>query len=256
MTLCKSVESEEVAIKAHGMYYRELNNMVKRCVADGVEVITLDGVNGQRYIADGITGNQQIIINGTPGNDLAAYMNGPELVVNGNAQDAIGNTMNAGRIIVHGNAGDTVGYAMRGGEIFVRGNVGYRVGIHMKEYKEIKPVVVIGGIAGDFFGEYMAGGRMILLGLGVEEEQQAVGSFCGTGMHGGIIYIRGEVDEYQVGKEVKIVETDLEDEKFLNKYITRFATYFGYRKEEIMKKRFKKLIPFNKRPYGNLYAPW
>jgi hypothetical protein len=33
----------------------------------------------------------------------------------------------------------------------------------MKEYKESKPAVVIGGACGDFLGEYMAGGTQQVL---------------------------------------------------------------------------------------------
>mgnify|MGYP002508793462 CR=1 FL=1 len=58
------------------------------------------------------------------------------------------------------------GYAMRGGKIFVKGNAGYRAGIHMKAYEEKKPVMVIGGTAGSFLGEYQAGGVIVVLGLG------------------------------------------------------------------------------------------
>lgn len=54
---------------------------------------------------------------------------------------------------------DATGYAMRGGKIFVRGNAGYRAGIHMKAYKDKTPVLVIGGKAGSFLGEYQ--GRRI-----------------------------------------------------------------------------------------------
>lgn len=35
----------------------------------------------------------------------------------------------------------------------------------MKEFHELLPVVVIGGVAGAFLGEYMAGGILIVLGL-------------------------------------------------------------------------------------------
>ena len=30
------------------------------------------------------------------------------------------------------------------------------------------------------------------------------GNYIGTGMHGGVIYIRGEMDPFQLGKEVSI----------------------------------------------------
>ena len=66
--------------------------------------------------------------------------------------------MNDGTIIVHGSIGDAAGYAMRGGEIFVRGSAGYRAGVHMKAYEDKLPVMVIGGCAGSFLGEYQAGG--------------------------------------------------------------------------------------------------
>ena len=35
----------------------------------------------------------------------------------------------------------------------------------MKEYKNLRPAIVIGGCAGSFLGEYMAGGIIIILGL-------------------------------------------------------------------------------------------
>ena len=102
-----------------------------------------------------------------------------------------GDTMNDGAIIIHGNSGDTTGYAMRSGEIYVQGNAGYRVGIHMKSYQDMFPTIVIGGKVGDFLGEYQAGGIIIVLGIGVEG--CPVGHFCGTGMHGGEMFIRSDV---------------------------------------------------------------
>ena len=44
---------------------------------------------------------------------------------------------------------------MRGGRVYVRDNIGYRGGIHMKQYMEKRPIVVIGGAARAFLGEYM-----------------------------------------------------------------------------------------------------
>lgn len=245
-----------VTIDAGGIHYRRLNEMIKKALAGGAGEILLKNVNGQRYIGDGISGKQKIVIEGTPGNDLAAYMDGLEILVKGNAQDGVGNTMNAGRVIIHGNAGDVIGYGMRGGELFIKGDVGYRVGIHMKAYKEKRPLIVVGGRAGAFFGEYMAGGIMFLLGLNLEPGEEIVGNFCGTGMHGGVIYIRGEVQPFKLGKEVKVVELGREDEQVIRNCIEQFAGYFGKDASKILAKPFSKLIPFNTRPYGNLYAAY
>ena len=242
-------------IDAKGVIYRELNNKIKAALLSGENEITLNNIGGQRYIGDGLSGKQRIIINGTPGNDTAAYMDGLELIINGNAQDALANTMNDGNIIVYGNAGDTVGYAMRGGEIFIKGNVGYRVGIHMKEYHEKRPVIVIGGKAGDFFGEYMAGGIMLILGLNIGDEEEIVGNYCGTGMHGGAIYIRGDIEAFKLGKEVKLAKPDQEDIILISTYVKKYCKYFEFDYDFIMNnKPFYKLYPYNKRPYGNLYA--
>jgi glutamate synthase domain-containing protein 3 len=162
--------------------------------------------------------------------------------------------MNEGSIIVHGHAGDITGYAIRGGSIYVRDNVGYRVGIHMKEYINKTPTLVIGGTAQDFLGEYMAGGNLVVLGLTLEEGASHFANFIGTGMHGGRLYIRGKFEEHQLGAEVSPLELDPEDENFLKKVIGNYAQYFNKDADEILAGKFTKLLPLSKRPYGNIYA--
>ncbi len=242
-------------IDAKGIYYKELNEMIHQAVKRGEKEIILDNVNGQRYIGDGVRGSDvKITINGIPGNDLAAFMDGPTIIVNANAQDGTGNTMNAGKIIIHGECGDITGHSMRGGKIYVKGSAGYRVGIHMKAYKENFPVVIIGGFVRDFLGEYMAGGLLIILGLEKDEKGNVAGNYIGTGMHGGELYIRGEIKEYQLGKEVKIFELTEEDKNKIKPYIAEYCNEFGYSIDEIFKEKFIKLIPYTHRPYGRLYA--
>ena len=239
-------------IDAKGMHYRQLNKMIRNGIAAGEKEFELDNIGGQRYIGDGINENVKITINGTPGNDLAAFMNGPKIIINANGQDGIANTMNAGEIVVHGNVGDIIGYGMRGGKLYIKGDAGYRVGIHMKEYKKQIPVIITGGTAGDFFGEYMAGGIMILLGM--NGKSPLVGDYVGTGMHGGVIYIRGKVDPYHIGKEVSCLETNEDDMKLLGSYLKEYCEYFGFDFNEVMSGKFMKLVPLSNRPYGNMYV--
>jgi glutamate synthase domain-containing protein 3 len=247
-------EKETVKIDASGVYYRDLNARLREVVAGGAEKIELSNVCGQRYLGTDLDRPVEIEIFGTPGNDLGAFMDGPRILVRGNAQDGCGNTMNEGEIVVYGHAGDILGLSARGGKIFVREDVGYRAGIHMKEYKEKKPIVVIGGTAQDFVGEYMAGGVLILLGLTLAGEESHRARFIGTGMHGGVIYLRGNVDAYQLGKEVGVAELDAADYKALEQHIGEFAGWFGYDAGAILAKHFIKLYPKFLRPYGNLYA--
>lgn len=240
-------------IKAKGTPYKELNKRIRREVSKGEKKLVLEGVNGQRYIGCGLKGDVKIEVDGVPGNDLAAFMDGPTLVIKNNAQDAIGNTMNAGKVVVHGSAGDVVGYAMRGGEIYIRDDVGYRVGIHMKDFEDLVPAITIGGRAGDFFGEYMAGGIMIILGLH-SDEKPIVGEWVGTGMHGGEIYLRGKVEDWQLGKEVKVFPVDKNDMVKIQPYIKEYCKNFGEDIEKILKKEFIKLVPHSRRPYGKVYS--
>lgn len=247
-------ERSMVTIDACGVFYQQLNEQLREAVRNGVKQIELRNVCGQRYIGTNLNRPVQIDIHGVPGNDLGAFMNGPRIIVHGNAQDGCGNTMNDGEIIIHGRAGDILGLSARGGKIFVRDSVGYRAGIHMKEYLDKKPMIVIGGTAQDFFGEYMAGGIVVLLGLTLKEGEKHRASFIGTGMHGGIIYLRGVVDDYQLGKEVGVIELDEKDRLVLAKLVTEFAGHFGFSVNEILRGRFVKLYPKYLRPYGRLYT--
>lgn len=259
-------DASSVVIDCASIYYRQVNEAIRTALAQGATTIRLKGINGQRYIGDGITDkNVTIYVEGVAGQDLAMFMGGAQVVVEASAQDGVGNTMDSGRVEVHGNAGDVVGYGMRGGRVMIRGDVGYRVGIHMKEFKTHKPLIIAGGCARDFFGEYMAGGELILLGLdehGTCAEQDIVGNYIGTGMHGGVIYVRGGVTQEQCGKEVGIFEADETDKaqlkKHLEAYSEAFSADFGCEASalvaELLDQPWSKLVPVSSRPYGNLYT--
>jgi glutamate synthase domain-containing protein 3 len=253
-TITRGKSNSVVKIDAQGILTRELNIRLREIVANGTRKIELRNVYGQRYIGTDLDKPVEIEIFGTPGNDLGAFMDGPRIIVHGNAQDGCGNTMNSGEIIVHGHAGDIIGLSARGGKIFVRDGVGYRAGIHMKEYGDKKPVLVIGGTAQDFLGEYMAGGILILLGLNLKQCENHRANYIGTGMHGGVIYLRGNVSDFQLGKEIGLAELDEKDKLNLNQFVGEFASHFGYDAKEILKDKFIKLFPLYLRPYGRLYA--
>jgi glutamate synthase domain-containing protein 3 len=243
-----------VKIDASGVYYRELNARLREVITNGTRRIKLRNVHGQRYIGTDLDKPVELEIFGTPGNDLGAFMNGPRIIVRGNAQDGCGNTMNDGEIIIHGHAGDITGLSARGGKIFIREDVGYRAGIHMKEYQGKKPALIIGGTAQDFLGEYMAGGTLILLGLNLKEGEHHKARFIGTGMHGGVIYLRGNVEEHQLGKEVGVTHLEDNDRQVLKQLVGEFAAHFGHDTSEILAHKFIKLFPRWLRPYGRLYA--
>jgi len=244
----------KVKINARQLHYRELNNMVKGAAAEGLKEIEISDVYGQRYIGSGIRQPVSIDVHGVPGNDLGAFMDGPNITVDRNAQDGVGNTMNNGTIIVHGRAGDIVAMGMRGGKIFIEGSVGYRAAIHMKEYRKHVPVLLIGGETQDFLGEYMAGGMVVVLGMDKSKEAFERMRHIGTGMHGGSIYIRGEVEEHQLGSGVVVEEAEETDIESIRPHVEEFVSYFGGSAKDILNTSFVRLSAESHRPFGGLYA--
>lgn len=231
------------------LHFQKLNAAVRETKDPEIEI---DDCLGQRYIGAGIS-DKTIVINGTPGNALGAYMDGAHIVVNGNAQDAIGDTMNDGKIDVFGNAGDAVGYAMRGGRIYIKGNAGYRAGIHMKAYRDHKPVIVIGGRAGSFLGEYQAGGIIIVLGDN-RDGLPIIGNFCGTGMHGGQIYLRTDETPNLLPEQVKAEKIEEITDEEITGIIRDYCGVMNLDAEDVLEHTFYRLTPDTDNPYKQMYT--
>jgi len=243
-----------LTIEAKGLYYKALNRQIRKSLARREKEVILKGVLGQRYIGGGLESTASFDIHGTPGQDLGAFMNGPRIVVHGNAQDGVGNTMNQGTIIIHGKAGEIPGHSMRGGKLFIKGDVEYRAGIHMKEYLKSVPWLIIGGTAKDYCGEYMAGGRIVVLNMG-NSKMSPVGDSVGTGIHGGAIFVRGEVKEYQLGTGAIFAEIDESDEKFLHAVLEEYSRNFVTDTGNILLSDFVKITKKGRRPFAKLYTP-
>ncbi len=230
------------------MHFSEANKAVREALekADAVDVYE---ACAQRYLGCGITGGKSLRIFGVPGNDLACYMDGGSVEVFGNAQDQVGNTMNDGAVVVHGRSGDAVGYGMRGGEIFIRDDCGWRVGIHMKQYLDQCPTIVIGGDAGSFLGEYMAGGVILLLGK--------PGDYLATGMHGGVIYLRHRLAEDDIPEGLFQEPAGEKDRRLIADLLERYNAHFASdlaNPQDIDPERFYCLKPTTSRPYASMYA--
>ncbi|MBQ9545068.1 MAG: glutamate synthase [Clostridia bacterium] len=237
-----------MVIQTNDKDFRAINEAIRASDGD----VTLKGCLGQRFICAGMS-SVSVTIEGVPGNALGAYLNGARITVMGSAQDAVGDTMNNGTIVVHGSIGDAAGYAMRGGSIYVRGNAGYRAGIHMKEYREKVPVMVIGGRTGSFLGEYQAGGLIIVLGLG-RENAPIVANFPCTGMHGGKMFLRSDCSDIKFPSQVNAAPAGEDDMKEIEKYLEEYCRLFGEDIEKIKDYPFTVVRPDSKNPYKQLYV--
>lgn len=229
-------------------HFTEANVMVREALARA-DTVEIRKAFAQRYLGCGMAEGKTLLIHGVPGNDMACYMDGGQIEVFGNAQDQIGNTMNDGLIIVHGRCGDAAGYGLRGGKVFVRDGCGWRVGIHMKQFEDKKPSIVIGGDAGSFLGEYMAGGVIVLLGK--------PGNYLATGMHGGVIYLRHRLAEEDVPNGLVQEPVDDFDKQHLNALLSEYNNYFASERGEAVDTSgdgFFRIRPSSSRPYASMYA--
>lgn len=244
-----------VTIDCAGRSHRAVNDAVRMAREDGGTLVRLLNVNGQRYIGTGVHGGDlRVEVHGTPGQALAMFMDGPAVEVFGNAQDGVGDTMNGGRVVIHGSAGDVLGYGMRRGRIFVEGDAGYRAGIHMKAGTQDAPVIVCGGKARDFLGEYMAGGLLVVLGMRSRVDGPVVGRHVGAGMHGGRIFVRGAADDWCCGAEVGVSAATDADKDALRPVLADYCRSFGMSVDEVLSAPLTRVEPTGSRPYAGLYA--
>jgi len=241
-----------VEIDAKDLHYTPLNLQIRKAVSEGAKEITVRNIMGQRFIADGLKGDVSLILHGVAGGDLGMFMSGPDVTLYGNADHAPGNTMDAGSIAIHGSAGDAVAHSMRGGKIFVRDTIGYRGGIHMKQYLEKRPVLVLGGSARSFLGEYMAGGLILVLRRFPDTMDDERG--IGSGIHGGEIFIRGTISDDCLGVGTKKDTCSMEEIARITPLIHEFAAKFEIDPSQFLKSEYTRISPASGRPFANKYT--
>jgi glutamate synthase domain-containing protein 3 len=122
----------------------------------------------------------------------------------------------------------------------------------MKEFGAARPALIIGGTAKDYLGEYMAGGTIVVLGLATPEGVSPVGRNIGAGIHGGRIFVRGTVEEHQLGAgaiKAELDESDMAELKaLLEDYQQTFATQVPTDPTG-----FIKIMPASSRPFSGHY---
>ena len=72
--------------------------------------------------------------------------------------------------------------------------------------------------------------------------------------HGGAIFVRGEVDEHRLGKELGVAQPTEQEMEILEFQLLDFAKDFNLDHAQIMSQPFFKYYPKSLRPYGNMYA--
>lgn len=194
-------------LDVQGKSTKEINTLMETS-----KELRLSGILGQRYLGNAFhQGSYELY--GYAGNGFGSFLSGATLHLYGNAQEAVADTMSAGLLCIHGTCGDALAYGMRGGRVFIQHDCGARCGVHMKEYQE-KTLLVIGGTAKNFLGEYLSGG--VILVLNKDLKPNPVGRYCGVGAHGGAIYVR--MKEALTGWSEVTQTQQLEIEQYIEQY--------------------------------------
>ena len=139
---------------------------------------------------------------------------GTEIVVDESTSADVGWLNAGGLITVKGDAGDTAGHCSSGGKIYIGGRAGTRSGSLMKHdplYEE--PELWILKNVGSFSFEFMGGGKAVVCGWDSEEFDSVLGERPCVGMVGGVVYVRGPID--QLPPDVRPHELDDKDIEFL-----------------------------------------
>ncbi len=112
--------------------------------------------------------------------------------VMGPASDDVG-WLNAGaEIVVHGNASNGAANAMAQGKVYVAGNIGARGMTMTKHNPRLDPPELwVLGSAGDYFGEFMAGGIAVVCGINPQTPENILGYRPLVGMVSGKVFFRG-----------------------------------------------------------------
>ncbi|MFH1721275.1 MAG: hypothetical protein ABH950_01575 [Candidatus Altiarchaeota archaeon] len=269
-----TIDANEAGNRLH---HKDLNKKIRAAVKNGAKHITVKNVCGQRFIGAGISSDDLTIeVEGDAGLDLGVFSSGIKIIVHGSSEYLLGNTLNKGELIVYGSSWDITGMGAKGGTIYVMGNGGSRIGIHMKEFHKEKPLIVYGGTVKQFLGEYMAGGNIVVLGLDFSEalpknknviqkkdidpkkikhaSEPVAQSDLGAGIHGGAIYVRGEVPDELLGVYATKKEFSEEDKKILEPIWKKFQEYFNTPLELIAHDNYTKIVPYSSRPFGKAYT--
>ena len=143
---------------------------------------------------------------------------------------------------------------MRGGTIFVEKDAGYRCGIHMKEYGDKSPQIVIGGRCGSFLGEYQAGGIILVLGIGVEDR-------CPVGellRHGDAMGGRSSCAPPTCPRtclpRVCVKQAEAGDKEIIRPLVEGYCARFGGEAEALLQSEYFLLTPNSQNPYRQMYV--
>jgi len=98
----------------------------------------------------------------------------------------------------------------------------------------------------------MAGGLVILLRKDAHRIYAERGT--GSGIHGGEIFIRGEIDPFSLGVGARSSPATLEEIASITPFIQQYTDAFGGDLEQFTRSPFTRIVPGSTRPFANKYT--
>lgn len=122
----------------------------------------------------------------------------------------------------------------------------------MKQYREKRPTLVVGGTTRAFLGEYMAGGLILVLGRTSTRPIRERG--VGSGIHGGKIIIRGDLDDRYLGVGARKLPLEKDDMEEIYPLIRNYAACFDIDPEPFNDDAYIQVVPSSSRPFAGKYT--
>ncbi len=175
---------------------RVLEEQIQEAITSGHRHLEIDafgqhGIGGRLWKAD----NEpvHVRISGASGQRTGS-LGFPNTLIDilGPTSDDVGWLNSGAQIVVHGNASNGACNGMAQGKVFVAGNIGAR-GMTMTKHNPrfAPPELWVLGSAGDYFGEFMAGGVAVICGHNPQTPDNILGYRPLVGMVGGKVFFRG-----------------------------------------------------------------
>ncbi|MDL1963420.1 MAG: FAD-dependent oxidoreductase [Deltaproteobacteria bacterium] len=210
---------------------RILEEQIQKTVADGYRYLEIKafgqhGIGGRLWkVGDD---KVHIRIEGHPGQRVGSLgFPNTFIEIMGPASDDVG-WLNAGaQIVVHGNASNGIANGMAQGKIYIAGNIGSR-GMTMTKHNPRfdPPELWVLGSAGDYFGEFMAGGIAVICGFEAQLPDNVLGFRPFVGMVSGKTFFRGPHKGFSQ-PDAKIVPITDENWGWLTKNLKIFLKNIG-----------------------------
>lgn len=210
---------------------RVLEEEIQEAVAHGyryleIEALGQHGIGGRLWKA----GNEtvHVRINGASGQRVGSLgFPNTFIEIMGPASDDVGWLNGGAQIVVHGHAANGACNAMAQGKVYVDGNVGARAMTMTKYNPRFEPPELwVLGSAGDYFGEFMAGGIAVICGHEPQQADNVLGYRPLVGMVGGTVFFRGPHKGYSQADAKQIPITD-QDWKWLHQNLKNFLERIG-----------------------------